>query len=376
MWGEDAMQKRKLGRTGLETSLMGFGGFHLLEASQSDAEKLLNGYLDRGGNYIETAREYGNGLSERKIQRAVSHRRSEFILATKSPARTREGLLESLEQSLKDLQTDHVELFFMHHVQTIQEADQILGPGGAMEGAVEAQKAGKLRFIGLTGHGQPDSLIYSVEQYPYDVLMCVLNYYDRFNFPKTEGVLLPDCEKRGVGVMAMKSLADGYLFRSPENALRYSLSLPVACVVAGINREEYLRKDLEAAERFQPMSDDEREELFRTAPELGNYVCRLCKKCKDADGFEPYLIFLLEGLFDRQMDDGRVPAADQYALRERLRFWFGQSGRARDIYQSLTARVDPGKDYSHLNPLCPYGIDIDRKLKVCHAKLSGEAAFF
>ena len=370
------MQKRKLGRTGLETSLMGFGGFHLLEASQSDAEKLLNGYLDRGGNYIETAREYGNGLSERKIRRAVSHRRNEYILATKSPARTREALLESLEQSLRDLKTDHVELFFMHHVQTIKEAEQVLAPGGAMEGAVEAQKAGKLRFIGITGHGQPDSLIYSVEQYPYDVLMCVLNYYDRFNFPKTEGVLLPDCEKRGVGVMAMKSLADGYLFRSPGNALRYSLSLPVACVVAGINREDYLQKDLDLAERFEPMTSVEKEELYHTAPELGDYICRLCKKCKDADGFEPYLIFLLEGLFDRQMDDGRVPPTDHYALRERLRFWFGQAERARDIYRSLQAKVQPEEDYSRLNSLCPYGIDIARKLKVCHAKLSGEAAVF
>ena len=176
--------------------------------------------------------------------------------------------------------------------------------------------------------------------------------------------------------MAMKSLADGYLYRSAERALRYSLSLPVACVVAGINREDYLQKDLDLADRFEPMSHDDKEKLFHTAPELGSYVCRLCKKCKDADGFEPYLVFLLEGLFDRQMDNGRVPPTDQYALRERLRFWFGQAERARDIYRSLEVKVQPEKDYSHLNPLCPYGIDIERKLKVSHAKLSGEAAFF
>jgi hypothetical protein len=285
-------------------------------------------------------------------------------------------MLADLEQSLADLKTDHADIFFMHHVQSIQEAEAILGPDGAMEGAVQAQEAGKLRFIGITGHGQPDSLIYSVEQYPYDALMCVFNYFDRFNFPKTEGVLLPDCRERGIGVMAMKSLADGYLYRSVENAIRYTLSLPVATVVLGINRIEDLERDLRAAAAFRPMDDAAKDRLYREAPELGDYVCRLCKKCKDGDGFEPYLIFLLEGMFDRQMDDRRIPAADRYALRERLRFWFGQARRARDIYESLTAKVEPDKDYSHLNPLCPYGIDIDRKLKICHSKLGADGYIF
>ena len=124
------------------------------------------------------------------------------------------------------------------------------------------------------------------------------------------------------------------------------------------------------------MDDEEKRRLFGEAPELGSYVCRLCKECKDDDGFEPYLAFLLEGMFDRQMDDGTVPSPELYALRERLRFWFAQARRARDIYNSLIARIRPEKDYSHLNRLCPYGIDIDRKLKICHSKLSEERYVF
>ncbi len=370
------MIRRDLGKTGLKTSVIGFGGFHLVETARSDAERLLNRYLDEGGNYIETARGYGNGISERKIGDAVSHRRNEYILATKSERSKKEEILDSLDQSLAALKTDHVDILFMHGVQTIEKADAVLGPGGAMEGALKAQKDGKVRFIGITGHGQPDALVYSIEQYPYDVMMTGLNYYDRFNYPKTESVLLPDCLDRGTGVLAMKSLADGYLFGSIEQAIRYTLSLPVSTVVIGINTEEYLERDLKAASDFSPMSEEEKEKLFSEAPELGNYVCRLCKKCKDEDGFEPYLIFLIEGMFDRQMDDGRVPSTELYALRERLKFWFAQTTRAQDIYRSLIAKVDPDRNYSYLNSLCPYGIDIDRKLKLCHSKLSLDGYIF
>jgi aryl-alcohol dehydrogenase-like predicted oxidoreductase len=139
------MIRRDLGKTGLKTSVIGFGGFHLVETARSDAERLLNRYLDEGGNYIETARGYGNGISERKIGDAVSHRRNEYILATKSERSKKEEILDSLDQSLAALKTDHVDILFMHGVQTIEKADAVLGPGGAMEGALKAQKDGKVR---------------------------------------------------------------------------------------------------------------------------------------------------------------------------------------------------------------------------------------
>ena len=363
------MEKRRLGQTGLEVSVLGFGGFHLVEITAAEAAHLLGAYLDQGGTYVETAASYGDGISETKIGRAVSHRRGDYVLATKSTKRTRAEFLADLDMSLRNLRTDHVDVMFMHAVQSKAEVDAVLGPGGSMEGAMEARKAGKLRFIAISGHGRPDAMREAVRRHRFDVLMTGFNYFDRFNFPETEGELLPLCHERGVGVIAMKALGDGYLYRSPVAALRYALGLPVATVVAGINSAEMLAADLDIVSRFTPMTDAEKEELYRSAPELADYVCRLCGKCRSAD-FDPQRVFLLEGLYDRQMDDMRVTDAARYALRERLRQWFQQAELARKEYQALPAKVDPSRDYSALSALCPYGIDIDRKLKIAHGKLS------
>jgi uncharacterized protein len=363
------MQKRTLGRTGLELSVLGFGGFHLVEIPSSEAAALLNAYLDAGGNYIETAASYGDGISETKIGGAVSGRRAQYILATKSTVRTRDGCAAEIERSLRNLRTDHLDIFYIHEPGTAAVVSEVLGPGGAMEAAEKARKDGKVRFIGVTGHGRPDALIDAVGRYPFDALMTGFNYFDRFNYPTAEGTLLPLCHERGVGVLAMKSLADGWLYRSVPQAIRYSLSLPVAAVVMGINSRQMLDTDLKVLRSFRALSERDREALFRGAPELGRYVCRLCGKCVRG-GFDPQAVFLLEGLFDRQMDDMCVGDSALYSLRERLRFWFGQQETARREYASLALRVDPASDYSALSALCPYGIDVDRKLKIAHSKLA------
>jgi uncharacterized protein len=369
------MDKRALGQTGLELSLLGFGGFHLIEVPLREADRLLNAYLDRGGNYIETAESYGPHNSESKIGASVARRRGEYVLATKTAARDRAGFLAAVEGSLGRLQTDRLDIVFMHAVQEKAEADAILAPGGALEGALQAQRAGKLRFIGLTGHGRPDALLHAVRAHRFDVLMTGFNYFDRFNFPEIEGELLPACLAQGTGVLAMKPVADGYLYRSAGPAFRYALSLPVASVVTGMNSPELMDRDFEIAESFTPMSESEKDELYRTAVELGAYVCRFCGKCAGS-GFDPQRIFRLEALFDRQMDSGFTADAAQYALRERLKHWFNQVDRARSEYAALTPQVEPRRDYSALNALCPYRIDIDRKLKRAHGKLSTDGHLF
>ena len=370
------MHKRTLGKTGLDLSIIGFGGFHLVVVPRREAVYLLNTYLDRGGNYIETAAQYGDGISEKKVGESVSHRRGEFVLATKTKERTRLGALAGLEQSLRNLRTDHVDILFMHEPQSVEEAKQILAPGGSMEAFQEAKKAGRARFVAVSGHGKPAGIFYSVQNYPYDVLMTGFNYFDRFNFPQLEGELLPHCLKQGIGVLGMKALADGYLFRNPTTAIRYTLGLPIASLVVGINSRAYLKEDLKIAERFTPLSEKEREKLYRSAPELGDYVCRLCGKCKDGAGFEPWEVFLLEGLYDRQMESYQVMDPALYALQERLKHWFDQTAWAREEYARVKAKVDPNRDYTSLNKLCPYGIDVDRKLKAAHAKLTAGAYIY
>ncbi len=371
------MQKRQLGKTGLELSLIGFGGFHLVETPQAEVNKLLNRYLDYGGNYIETAAQYGNGSSEIKIGRAVAARRSEFILASKCLERHRDGALDSINRSLKNLQTDYLDIIFMHGVQTPAISEAILAPDGAVAAALTAQQQGKVRFIGITGHGAPAGLLHAVANYPYDVLMTSINYFDRFNFPEVENCLLPECQKRGIGLLGMKAVGDGYLYRSVENALRYTLSQPIASLVLGINRQCYLETDIKLAEEFKPMNDIEQQELFKTAPELGRYVCRQCGQCSNIISFNPADIFLIEGKFDRQMEDGYIADPAEQALKKQLKHWFGHREEAIAAYSGLLANgYQPRHDYRHLNQYCPYGIDIDRKLKLIHHKLGNDDFLF
>lgn len=366
------MKKREFGKTGLQTSILGFGGFHLLEIPVSEAEYLLNRYLDAGGNYIETAAGYGDGESERKIGHSVAHRRGEFILATKSGDRTKDGLLASLDRSLCNLKTDYVDLLLMHAVGTMEELEQILSPGGALEGALQAKQDGRIRHIGISMHGQPDILIRALKEYPFEAVMTTINYYDHFNFPEIQNELLPLAHKNDTAIILMKPVGDGLLWRSAKVAFRYAFSQPVSIVVAGINNREMLESDLSFAEEFTPMAPEEIEELYANAPELGNYVCRQCGKCLDCpEGIPITEIFKYEGYFDRQMADGTVTNASDYALKERLRFWFGNRDMAKQLYAKLEVKADSCTGCGICVPKCPYGIDIIRKLSIADYKLAG-----
>lgn len=367
------MQKRAFGNTGLFTSILGFGGFHLLEIPVKEANYLLNRYLDAGGNYIETAASYGDGESERKIGLCVADRRSEYILATKTGDRTKEGALNSLDRSLKNLRTDYIDLLIMHGVGTMEELDQILAPGGAVEGAEQAKREGKIRHIGISMHGQPDVLIRALKEYPFEAVMTTINYYDHFNFPEIQNELLPLAEEKGSAIILMKPVADGLLWRSSEVAFRYALSQPVSIVVAGINNREMMEADLSYVEQFTPMSSEEIEQLYTDAPELGTYVCRQCGKCLPCpEGIPIPEIFLYEGYFDRQMADGIVTNASDFALKERLRFWFGNKNMAMQRYSKLEVKADRCTECKECIPKCPYGIDIVRKLSICDYKLASK----
>ena len=367
------MQTRTLGRTGLEASILGIGGFHLVEISFEQAQAILNRYLDAGGNYIETAAQYGAGESERKVGLVMAERRDECILATKCHLRERDAAADLFASSLRRLQTDHVDVLFMHHVQTFDELDRILAPDGALRAAEAARDAGQVRFIGISNHGHPQLMLRALEAYPFDVIMTNFNYYDRFNFPLIEEKLLPLALERGVGVVGMKVVADGLLWRSADIAFRYAWSLPIHSMVAGMNTMEILEQDLALAEGFVPLSEGELERLYAEAPELGTYVCRLCGKCLPCpEGVDIPRIFTLEGWYDRQMWDGTVRDPGDYLMRQTLRFWFMNEERARAAYAELEVKADACIDCGECEPRCPYHLPIAAKLHHAHYKLTVE----
>ncbi len=366
------LPRRKLGRTNAELTIIGFGGFHLLEVSAEKAEELLDFYLDAGGNFIETAAGYGDGDSERKIGRVMARRRNECFLSTKTFWRDKTRAAQQIDQSLRNLQTDHVDNLFMHNVQKPEDLDRILGDDGALRAAEEARQAGKVRFISITSH-LPETLLRAVKSYPFDAVMEWINYFDRFNFPVIYDEIIPECVKRGTGVICMKPVADGLLYGSAERAFRWVWSMPeVTSTATGNNDMFQLASNLALAKSYSPMGEAEREQLYLDAPEMASYVCRRCMKCMpNAAGLDIPEIFRLEGYFDRQMMPGPVMSLPDEDLRKGLSNWFGNQPYARAEYAKLEPKVTAGTDCSDVEPRCPYRLPITAKLKWAAQKLTG-----
>ncbi len=371
------MEKRKLGSTGLEVSLLGFGGFHLLEIPKEDAVRLLNQYLDRGGNYIETAAAYGAGESERKIGLVMETRRDECVLVSKSGGRDGKSFRKDVDQSLKNLRTDHLDVILMHAVRTPEELNQILSVGGAFEEALKLKEEGKVNHIGLSMHGQPDVLIDALNRAAFEVVMTTINYYDVNNFPEILNELVPLANKKGVGIILMKPVGDGLLWKNVKPAFNYAFSMPVSTIVTGMNSQEMFDVDMQLAEEFVPLSAEELMRLQTESPELGNYVCRQCGKCIDVcpEGVDIPEVFRLEGVFDRQMRTGAVDDFGDYILKEQLRFWFQGNDKAIKEYGELAVKADACVDCDACATVCPYEIDIPRKLKIADYKLADKGIY-
>ncbi len=371
------MQKRKFGNTGLETTILGFGGYHLLEIPVSEAKRLLNKYLDAGGNYIETAPAYGNGESERKIGSTIKDRRDEYILVTKTHLRDATGCRASVEESLVNLQTDRVDVLLMHGIKDTAELNMILAPDGAYNEALKLKKEGKAGHIGISMHGQPDILIEAINRVPFEVVMATINYYDIHNFPKLLSEFVPLANQKNIGIILMKPVGDGLLYKNAEEAFKYAFSLPVSVVVAGMNNMDMLQMDLDIADNYEKLSDEKMIDISMNAPELGTYVCRRCGKCmdicpKDID-FEE--LFRLEGLYDRQMRTGIITDTADFALKDRLRFWFGLKERAQQEYLSFAPNGDVCNDCGECDDICPYDINIREKVRLADYKLADKDTY-
>ncbi|MCX7779941.1 MAG: aldo/keto reductase [Negativicutes bacterium] len=265
------MEKRRLGRTGLEVTAVSLGALPVQRCSIEEAGKVLNAALDAGINFIDTARAYTD--SEEKIGRHLAARRSEFYLATKSMARTKAAMARDIDQSLICLKTDYIDLYQVHNIKNKAENDAVFGEGGALEALKEARQAGKIRHIGITGHSIPQ-LIAALKTNEFSTVQVP------FNCVETEALaeLIPLAAAMDIGRIIMKPLAGGML-RQPDLALRWILEHDISTAIPGMDTVEQIFRNIEPAKRRKPLSAEERAALKQEAEEIGREFCRRCGYC-------------------------------------------------------------------------------------------------
>ena len=358
-----ALPTVELGQTGKQLTRFGLGGFHQVEISSEIVTQVIDTFLAEGGNYIETARGYGNGASEDKLGRALEGRRDQVTLCSKTGAITADDARRDVEQSLKLLRTDHIE-FYLFHGMDYDKLGRITAKGGAAEGLLKAKDEGLIRGIGMSSH-VVETYLDGFDRLPLSMILIWCNYLDNLSFPIIPHKIIPEARRRGIGVTAMKPLADGFLHRSVENALRYTLGVGAEVVVCGANSVDQVR-EVAAAVRKGPADDADRERILQDAVDLGNYVCRQCGECAET----LMNAFRLEGVFDRQMIDYLPHGPAERALRSTLSHWFRAEERAKEDFGAAGYDVEQLINAAR-ETTCPYGIDVVRKARITTAKLTG-----
>jgi aryl-alcohol dehydrogenase-like predicted oxidoreductase len=278
-----AMPTRNLGRTGYRVGVFSLGGQSAIERSGNEAVAvpLVERALDLGVNYIDTSSIYGgpDRWSERYIGQVMKRRRGEAFLASKTKERTRDGSLRMLEQSLKLLNTDHLDLWQLHDIGTMADIDEVFAKGGAMEALVNAREQKMVRFLGLTGHHRPESLAEGIRRFPFDSILMALNAADVHHHSFMEQ-LLPLAVEKQMGIVGMKLTGRGRILSSwtppsleaqkhswegvviasgpgtlaMREAMYYTLSLPVSTVIIGCDSVEQLEENVRLARDFTPLS--------------------------------------------------------------------------------------------------------------------------
>jgi aryl-alcohol dehydrogenase-like predicted oxidoreductase len=257
-----------LGRTGVKVPIIAFGcgSRFLMYKDEAQAVAILNRAIDLGITYLDTAMEYGNGLSETRVGLVMKSRRKEVWLATKvlPGARTRDAALREVEQSLKRLQTDHVDLLHLHSLTTDEDLTRIEAPDGALKALYQLRDQKVARFIGMTSHTDGAVMARAIEHNDLDCVQMAMNPARANRF---EELALPAAKKKNLGVILMKVTAQEKLLgegagKAPVDALiRYALSLPVATAVIGMPQAEFVEHNVNVARSFTPLSADEMDRL-------------------------------------------------------------------------------------------------------------------
>ena len=329
------MEYRILGKTGLKISRMGFGGIPIQKIDEEGTRKLLHEMMEMGVNYIDSARGYT--VSEQYIGYGLEGIRDKFVLATKSMARTKEAMAEDIEKSLHNLRTDHIELYQVHNP-SMEQLDQVIGEGGALEALMEAKAAGKIGHIGLTAH----STAVFERALGLDWVETIMFPY---NIVEQQGAeLIHKCAEKNIGFIDMKPLAGGAI-EDATLALRYVCSNPdVTVVIPGMAEVRELEQNLAACSNTEPLADEELKAMDKVREQLGTDFCRRCNYCAPCTvGINIPSVFLFAG----------------YLQRYDLADW------AKDRYSTLKVKASACIGCGKCEPRCPYHLPIREKLKKC-----------
>jgi uncharacterized protein len=264
---------KDFGKTGIKISALGLGGHHLGAAKdEQTAVEIVHRAVDGGVTFFDCCWEYNRGKSEDWLGKGVKDRRDKVFLMTKVCTHGRDAALatQMLEQSLRRLQTDHLDLWQIHGVGFENDPDLFIRPGGAAEALTKAKKDGKVRFVGFTGHKDPDVHLAMLRTgFPFDAVQMPLNPFDA-NFSSFEQKVLPVLSKRGIAALGMKPIG-GHgepvqkgVF-TPTELLRYAMSLPVATTITGVSDPLILDQNLKIAQNFTPLSDSEMQAIRQRA---------------------------------------------------------------------------------------------------------------
>ena len=332
------MEYRILGKTGLKISRLGFGGIPIQRIDAEGTKALMHKLKNAGINYIDTARAYT--VSEEYLGYALEGIREDFIIATKSMARTKEAMAADIDLSLKNLRTNYIDLYQIHNPSPAQ-LEQVMAPGGALEALQEAKAAGKIGHIGLTAHSL-DVFKTALE------LEWVETFMFPYNIVESQGEkLIAECAKRNIGFIDMKPLAGGAI-EDATLALRYICANDaVTVVIPGMAEEKELEQNIAAVNNTAPITNEEKAAFLEVRNQLGTNFCRRCNYCQPcAAGINISACFLFEGYLSR------------YGLGE----W------AKQRYASMPHKASECIGCGACEGRCPYNLPIRDMLKNVAAK--------
>ena len=331
------MEYRILGKTGLRISRMGFGGIPIQRIDAEGTKTVIRMLHDKGVNYIDTARGYT--VSEEYLGYALEGIRQDFVLATKSMARTKEAMAKDIDISLKNLRTDYIDLYQIHNP-TPAELEAVQAPGGALEALLEAKQVGKIGHIGITLH--PEQMLNTAMELPW-----VETIMFPYNIVETQAEeAIRACAEKNIGFIAMKPLAGGAI-DDATLALRYIAANPdVTVVIPGMATVAEAQQNLDAMEDDSPLTGEEQEKIRAVRDGLGTQFCRRCNYCAPCSaGISIYSMFLMQGYHDR------------YGLQE----W----SKAR--YNAMAKTASDCIGCGICEERCPYKLPIRQMLKKVEA---------